>query len=285
MAHESIWSDLQGVAFRQGYIDAGGIRTRYLLTGEEHSEVLVFLHGFGGHAEAYVRNLAAHGRHFRTYSIDMVGHGYSDKPDVPYEIPVYVRHLAAFLDAIGAESVRLSGESLGGWVAGSFAIEHPSRVRRLALNTMGGATMNPEVMRTVREKTLAAAQAPRQFTRQRLEWLMADTSRVHDDLVECRTRIYEQPGYAHAVENGTVLYEAEVRQRWLMDEARVSRIRAPTLVLWTTKDPTAGPDVGRKIASAIPDAEFRLMENCGHWPQFEDPETFNALHLAFMRRD
>ena len=284
MAYESIWTDLAGVEFRQGFVDAGGIRTRYLLCGEQHAETLVFLHGFGGHAEAYVRNLAAHGRHFRTFSIDMIGHGYTDKPDRPYDIPAYVEHLAAFLDAIGIRQVRLSGESLGGWVAGSFAIAFPDRVRKLALNTMGGATMNAEVMRTVREKTLAAARAPRESTRQRLEWLMADPGRVHDDLVECRTRIYEQSGYPRAVENGSVLYEEEMRRRWLMDDARVARIRAPTLVVWTTKDPTAGPEVGRRIAAAIPNAEFRLMENCGHWPQFEDPDTFNALHLDFMLR-
>lgn len=284
MPHESIWKDLQGVAFEQGYVDAGGIRTRYLMTGAGHRDVLVFLHGFGGHAEAYVRNLEAHGRHFRTYSIDMIGHGYSDKPDRPYDIPAYTGHLAAFLDAIGADAAHLSGESLGGWVAGSFAIEYPQRVRKLALNTMGGATMNLEVMRTVREKTLAAARAPRESTRARLQWLMADPARVHEDLVECRTRIYEQDGVARAVENGTVLYLPETRAKWLMDEARVSRIRAPTLVVWTTRDPTAPAEVGERIAKAIPNGEFRLMTDCGHWPQFEDPDTFNRIHLEFLCR-
>ncbi|MEZ5567946.1 MAG: alpha/beta hydrolase [Halioglobus sp.] len=284
MTHESIWVDLQGVPFEQGYVDAGGIRTRYLMTGAEHKDVLVFLHGFGGHAEAYTRNLAEHGKHFRTYSIDMVGHGYTDKPDYPYDIPAYTRHLADFLDAIGAPAARLSGESLGGWVAASFALAFPDRVERLALNTMGGATMNLEVMKTVREKTLAAARAPRESTRGRLEWLMADPSRVHDDLVECRTRIYEQAGAVQAVENGTVLYLEDVRAKYLMDEARVSGIRAPTIVIWTTKDPTAAPEVGERIAAAIPEGEYALITDCGHWPQFEDAQAFNRIHLEFMLR-
>jgi len=25
------------------------------------------------------------------------------------------------------------------------------------------------------------------------------------------------------------------------------------------------------------------MKGCGHWPQFEDPATFNALHLRFLQ--
>ena len=32
--YESVWSDLQGVAFSQGYLDAGGVRTRYLHAGD-----------------------------------------------------------------------------------------------------------------------------------------------------------------------------------------------------------------------------------------------------------
>ena len=95
--HESVWSDLQGVAFSQGYLDAGGVRTRYLHAGDKSKPALVFLHGSGGHAEAYVRNLEAHAEHFSTWSIDMLGHGYTDKPGHPLEINHYVSHLIAVL--------------------------------------------------------------------------------------------------------------------------------------------------------------------------------------------
>ena len=73
--YESVWSDLQGVPFSQGYRDAGGVRTRYLHAGDPGKPALVLLHGSGGHAEAYVRNLESHAEHFSTWSIDMLGHG------------------------------------------------------------------------------------------------------------------------------------------------------------------------------------------------------------------
>lgn len=92
----SIWADLQGVAFDQGYVDVDGIRTRYLHAGQKGSPALVFLHGTGGHAEAYVRNLDAHAKHFDVYAVDMLGHGYTDKPDYDYEVPLYVKHVAGF---------------------------------------------------------------------------------------------------------------------------------------------------------------------------------------------
>ena len=127
--HESVWSDLQGVPFVQGYLDAGGVRTRYLHAGDESKPPLILLHGSGGHAEAYVRNLAAHAEHFSTWSIDMLGHGYTDKPGHPLEIRHYIDHLLAFLDAIGVDRAHLSGESLGGWVV-SRSRGRPSREGR-----------------------------------------------------------------------------------------------------------------------------------------------------------
>jgi 2-hydroxy-6-oxonona-2,4-dienedioate hydrolase len=56
----------------------------------------------------------------------------------------------------------------------------------------------------------------------------------------------------------------------------------PTLVLWTTHDPTAPPEAGKQVAGWIPNSRFVLMQNCGHWPQFENPDTFNRIHLDFL---
>ena len=62
---------------------------------------VVFLHGTSGHLEAFTRNVTAHVEAgFRVHAIDMLGHGYTDKPRYPYEIPRYVDHLADYLDAV-----------------------------------------------------------------------------------------------------------------------------------------------------------------------------------------
>src|SRR3984893_15474374 len=155
-AFESVWSDIQGVAFSQGYLDAGGVRNRYLHAGDPGSPALVFLHGSGGHAEAYVRNMAAHAEYFSTWSIDMLGHGYTDKPGHPLEVHQYVDQLLAFLDAIGVERAHLSGESLGGWVVPRPAVDSPNKVAGLVLNTAGGSKADPEVMKRIITLSMAA---------------------------------------------------------------------------------------------------------------------------------
>jgi len=271
------------VAFEQGYLDAGGVRTRYLHAGSAELPTLVLLHGSGGHAEAYVRNLATHAEHFSTWAIDMLGHGYTGRPGHPLEITHYVAHLTAFLDAIGAEKVCLSGESLGGWVAARAAVDHPGRVDRLVLNTAGGSQADPEVMRRILTLSMAAAAEPTWETvRARIRWLMADKSKGYDDIVASRQRIYRQPGFVDAMRDIMALQDPVIRARNLLGAEDYGRITAPTLVLWTSDDPTADVAEGRRIASMIPGARFELMTGCGHWPQYEDAKTFDALHLGFL---
>ena len=58
--YTSLWTELRGVPFSRGRAGAGGINTRYLHTGSNDLPALILLHGFIGHAGAFIRNLAAH---------------------------------------------------------------------------------------------------------------------------------------------------------------------------------------------------------------------------------
>jgi 2-hydroxy-6-oxonona-2,4-dienedioate hydrolase len=282
--YESIWHDLQGVPIEQGYIDVAGRRTRYLHAGDSSCPTLVLLHGSAGHAEAYVRNLRAHGEHFSTWAIDMLGHGYTDWPGHPLEVSHYADHLNDFLGAIGVERAHISGESLGGWVATRLAVDHPERVERLVLNTTGGSQADPEVMQRIKTLSMAAAENPDWETvGARIRWLMADKERNYDDIIASRQTIYRLPGFVGAMSDILALQDPEIRARNIITAEQYGRIAAPTLVLWTSDDPTADISEGRRVASMIPGAEFVVMEGCGHWPQYEDPETFNRIHIDFLR--
>ena len=281
--YNSLWSDLTQVQFSQGHLDAGGIRTRYISSGSPDKPLLLLLHGTGGHAEAYSRNFAAHGQHFWTVAVDLIGHGWSDKPASGYEIPDYGRHVLAILQALGREKAHISGESLGGWVAAWVALNHPDRVARLVLNTSGGWTAHPEVMERIKRLSMEAVRDPSpERIRSRLEFLMHDISKVNDDLVETRRAIYAQPGYAEVMEQVLCLQEMDIRRRNMFSDEDTRKIESPALVLWTSHDPTASPEEGKRIAELLPDSHYVVMNGCGHWPQFEDAEKFNQLHLDFL---
>lgn len=279
----SLWQDLRSTAYAQGWYDAKGISTRYLQAGDRSLPPLIFLHGAGGHAEAYARNLKAHGRFFNTWSLDMIGHGWSDKPDHPYEIKHYVDHILRFMDAQGWDKARLSGESLGGWVVSRIAADHPDRVERVVLNTAGGSRAEPTVMARIKSLSTRAAEEPTwEFIKARVEWLMAHPEKATDDLVACRQAIYSQPGFKKAMANAMVLQDMDTRTRNLIKPGDYARFKSPTLVLWTSHDPTADVTEGRRISEMIPGAQFVVMDDCGHWPQWEDVPTFDRLHINFL---
>jgi len=281
--YTSVWSDLTGVEFSQGFLDAGGYRTRYLHSGDSSKPPLLLLHGITGHAEAYARNLAAHGAHFDTWAIDFIGHGYSSKPDRPLEIPDYIDQVLAVIDALGVEKVSLSGESLGGWVAARLAQTHPDRVEAVALNTMGGTMANPAVMQRLYTLSMEAAKDPSwERVKARLEWLMADPTMVTDDLIRTRQAIFEQPDWVTACEANMALQDLEIRRRNMLTDDDLRAISARALVIWTTKDPSGPVDEGRRIADLIPGARFEVIDNAGHWPQYEQTEIFNRIHLDFL---
>jgi len=281
--YTSVWSDLAQTEFSQGFIQAGPYRTRYLHAGNSSKPTLIAMHGITGHAEAYVRNLKALSEHFDVWAIDFIGHGYSDKPDHPLEIRHYIDQLLGFMEAIGAEKSYLTGESLGGWVTAQFAIDYPEKVERILLNTMGGTMANPAVMERLYTLSMEAAKDPSwERVKTRLEWLMADPAMVTDDLIRTRQAIFQQPDWLKACQANMALQDLETRKRNMLTDAALGQIKAPALVLWTTKDPSGPVDEGRRIARLLPNGELAVMENCGHWPQYEDPDTFNRIFLDFM---
>lgn len=281
----TFWTDLAGVAYQITWVDAGGLRTRSLQAGPESGEPVVFLHGTSGHLEAFIRNVPTFaGAGYRVHAIDMAGHGYTDSPGVDYEIPVYVTHLVDYLDAVGIDAAHFVGESLGGWVSARLAVDRPERVRTLQLVAAGGTKANPEIMEKIKNSTTRAVlEDDVSFTRKRLELLMHDPVNVSDELVEVRHAIYHQPGFQKALPHLLAMQTMEIRRRNLLTTEQMNAIAAPTLVVWGRENPFGDVPEAQNMHEAIAGSRLELFEECGHWPQHEHAERFNALSLEFIR--
>ncbi|MGN6273840.1 MAG: alpha/beta fold hydrolase [Protaetiibacter sp.] len=276
------WGELGAVAHRIEYVEAAGWRTRCLVAGTGE-KTLFLLPGTGGHLEAYTRNIRALAERFRVIAYDYPGHGYTTLTDHDLELPEYVEHLAALMDAFQVERAHISGESLGGWVAVKFAARHPERVDRIVLNTPGGTMARPEVMARIRELSQAAADDPsRERVRSRLEWLMAHPESVTEELIDIRQGIYAQPGFSTSMRHILCLQDPDIRARNLITDEELEGIAAPALVVWTSDDPSGPAGAGIHMAERIPGGRFELIEDAGHWPQWEQWRRFNELLLEFL---
>jgi 2-hydroxy-6-oxonona-2,4-dienedioate hydrolase len=279
----TLWTDLSGVDYSIHHIQVGSWSTRVLECGA--GKPFILMHGTGGHLEAFTRNLRGLSARYRVIGYDFPGHGWTTTATADLEIDDYIAHLRGLMDVLGIQRAHLSGESLGGWVAVKFAARYPERVDRLVLNTPGGTMATPEVMERIRSLSQAAADDPSQErVRARLEWLMADPGSVTDELVAIRRGIYQRPGFARSMRHILCLQDPQVRQRNLVTAAELAAITAPTLVIWTSDDPSGPAKAGLDMAERIPAGEFRLIKDAGHWPQWEQQEQFDTMVLEFLAR-
>ncbi|MGH3661506.1 MAG: alpha/beta fold hydrolase [Micromonosporaceae bacterium] len=283
----TMWLELVGHGVKENYYDAGGVRTRALEAGA--GGALILLHGTGGHAETYHRNLGRLGQRHHVYAIDMLGHGFTDRPDVDYSMDDFTDHVIRFMDAAGIESAAISGESLGAMVAAWASVKHPERVSHAVLNT--GILARPDAkglseLADLETRTAAlAANLTRESVRQRMEWLVLDPNDMTDELVECRYRIYSQPGMLDSVQKIMSSVQRMIRGDWPVDyfaPSVLEGIKCPCLVLWTTHNPGQSKELAQSVMGDIPQATFQLLEDCAHWPQFESAEHFNRLHEDFL---
>ena len=286
---DSIWTDFAGCGVKETYIDAAGTRTRVLEAGS--GAPLVLLHGTGGHAETYSRNIGSLSKHFHVLALDMIGHGYTDRPPVQYTMDVFADHVVAVLDAFGERSAFLSGESLGGGVSCWTALKYPTRVRALALNT--GILARPDAagmkqLNDVEDRTRRlAAEFSRDLIRRRLEWLVLDPASITEELVDIRYKIYKQPGMIeHMIGLMSTVFEMNRKRVGEVDyySHSLSDLKCPALVIWTDHNPGKSFDVVKPVIDAIPEKEVHLLSGAAHWSQWEKPAEVNAWMIEFLTR-
>jgi 2-hydroxy-6-oxonona-2,4-dienedioate hydrolase len=282
-AYRSIWTALSNVAFTQGYLDVGGVSTRYADAGPHDAPAVLMLHGTGGHWETFASNLGPMSEHFRCVAIDMVGNGFSAKPDFDYEIPVYVDHAFATLDALGIERASMIGTSLGSWVAARSALTHPDRVEKLVLMSPAGLVATESNMQRIRAERTAAVDNPTWATIKGLfDHLIADEKNRIPDIVAVRQAIYRLPETRGAIDHVLILQDPEARDRNLITEKEWTTISAPTMVIASGQDYSEYESTARRILALIPGSRVLEMPNVRHWPHFEDPDLFNPATIRFL---
>lgn len=281
--YRSIWGHLRELDFRQGYLEADGVRTRYVEAGSPDAPHVLMLHGTGGHWETFAPTLGPLSEHFHCVAVDMVGNGFSEKPDHDYEIPVYVRQIRAVMDHFGMDRTHLIGMSLGAWVAAATAVRHPERVGRMILMSPAGLVATASNMARIRAERTAAVDNPSWSSiHQVFEHLIADESNRLPDLIALRQAVYRRADTRETIDHLLILQDADARDRNLIPESDWASLQAPTMIVASGKDHGEYQSTAQSLARLIPHAEVFEMPEVRHWPHFEDPAAFNPAALAFL---
>ena len=281
----SLWLDMVGTEIRYVETPTFG-RIRIAEAGAKGAPVILFQHGIGGHLEAYCKNLVALSDQFHCIAFDYVGHAMSNRKVMEYTPPVLAEQVRELMDALGIQKAHLSGESLGGWVSGFFAVKYRDRVDRLMLNTGAGIPIVSEKGRAdlldLMERSKKAAGIAPNFegVKHRIEWLIHPKNHhlVTDELVNLRLHYY-------LMAEGREVSPMVNRMLPRHDEflLPLEQIKQETMLLWTRNNPIHDMECAEAAVKRMPDAKLYVMEADGaHWPQYEAPEEFNRVARAFF---
>lgn len=247
---------------------------------------VLLLHGSGPGVSAWTnwKNvLPMLSDEFRVVAPDMAGFGYTErKPEIAYDIKLWVKHLIAILDGLGLEKVSLLGNSFGGSLALAAAARFPDRFNRLVL--MGTPCDKFAMTPGLRAGWFYTPSY--ENMREAMSHFPYDPALISEELVEDRYQTSMISGAQEGLRN-LLAKPAEEGDTILsgMPEAVVASIQHPTLVLHGREDRVIPVEMGLKLGRSMPNAEFHMFGKCGHWVQSECADAFLALTLRHLRGD
>ncbi|MYA51442.1 MAG: alpha/beta hydrolase [Chloroflexi bacterium] len=283
----SLWVDLLGATVR--VVADTRYKTRVIEAGS--GDPLILIHGVGSSAELFARNVMRLANDFHVYAIDALYHGYSslEPYDSEHRVERQAEAVLDFMDALGIAWAHIEGESMGAGMAFHIGLNHPERCGKLVLNS-GSYYVNfkrefpdtPEGNLLVPLCRDSVTNFSRETVRRRMEYLVASPDHLTEELVDVQYRMYAVPEIRESMAR---VYGISAPRPRLMhyEEEVAATLKPPVLVLWTDRNRGAGPEVGEYLASVIPGAQFQLIENAAHWPQWEQPEQHDGVVAAFLK--
>jgi len=268
-----------------------GHRLHYLTAGDS-GPVVVLLHG--GIIDAahlsWGAAIDALADEFRVIALDLLGYGESEIPDISYSTGLHVDLVEGFLDAIDVGRANVVGVSLGGGVALGLALQAPEKVGRLVVVDsfgLGRDLPNDHVSYLLSRLSILNRLSISLLRRSRRLAAASLGAIVHDP--EAIPRELGDDFYAHLQRPGVGL----AFRRWRRHEItragyrtvytdRFDEIEQSTLVLHGAEDDLFPVAWAERAAARIPDADLRVIEECGHWLPREKPAECNDAIAAFL---
>jgi 3-oxoadipate enol-lactonase len=212
-------------------------------------------------------------KRYRVLRYDNRGHGQSSAPKAPYSLEEVANDATLLLAHLGERTAHFCGLSLGGMVGMWLATHRPELIRKLVLCNTSAHVGPPENWQTridaVREGGMQAVVKPvleRWFTEGFRSKTPETMGRVEENFLKVSVE-----GYAGCC--------AAIRD---MDQRKtVSGIKATTMVIAGTYDPSTPPAMGQSIAEAVQGARYVELPTA-HLSNIEAAATFNDVVGYFL---
>ena len=243
---------------------------------------LILIHGFCSSVYTWKDVMEPLARDMRVYALDMMGFGFSDKPEkAEYSYGSFAKVVREFMDKKGIQTATIAGNSMGGGITVKFASMFPERTERIILvDSAGYAHKRVKglnlLSKPVLGKFLFSLNSPTA-----MRFILQQTSFHNDNRVTPeRAQAYFQPfrtaGAAMAA--GRAMESISTNSL----EEDIKKINKPTLIIWGKNDVLIPFEYAKKFESDIKGSKLMAIPNCGHLSEEEKPDEVVAAIRDFV---
>lgn len=274
--------DLQKKYPDEKYVNLNGVSLHYEQEGLGRPVIL--LHGFLTHSALWRNIVPTFTYGYTLYSLDLMGSGISEKPhDQTYSIDTHVAQVSKLIDEFHLDNAILIGHGVGAAIAMVYTVRNPTKVHKLVI-------MNAPLYPGYSATGLWLLKLPLVGGILTNDWFIQRTLRggafKPDSWQESVLDMYLQPYREDPGARVALLKQVKELNLDPVLEKEVipalPTLQVPTLILWGANDPYVSLDVGKQVDTAIPNDEFPVILNTGHYEMEERPEETRAVIKEFL---
>lgn len=260
------------IASGSHFVTVDGASVHYTNYGKGET-ALFFVHGWACDETVWSEQAPALAEKMRVITIDLPGHGQSDKPQVKYSVDLYVRAIDAVLRDAKVTSVVLAGHSNGTPVIRHFYRQFPAKVRGLVI-VEGG--LRPFVDAANMEKFIAPLRGD-------------NYAEVAGKLIDGMTSPIKEPALRERIRTlvlRTPQYVAVSEFEGTVDPAlwKPDKIDVPVLIV-LAKQPVWTPEYEQFVRSLVANLDYQVWDKVSHFLMMEKPREFNGSVVAFLEKN
>lgn len=281
---EHLEGSFQSAPYTSRYVQAGGLRLRYLDYGTAGQPPILCIHGGAAHAHWFDFFAPSFTADYHVRSLDLRGHGDSEWMDPPaYAYPLYVSDLAEVIEQLDLRDMVLVGHSMGGLISLLYLAAYPGRVR--ALIVVDSTVRMPEeraaVLREVGARTGSRYATHEEFL-ERFRLRPAGTTAVPQiirHLAERSSRKLPDGSWTHKFDRNVY------SQRNGLDGVPYwGRVTVPALLVKGGRSNRITPAILAEVRSLCPHVEFAEVPDSDHHIVLDNPPGFARVVKAFLAR-
>jgi pimeloyl-ACP methyl ester carboxylesterase len=255
------------------YTKCDGMKVHYKSLGKGQT-ALVFVHGWTADMTSWRYQVPALDGKVRMVLIDLPGHGKSDKPKIDYTMEVFAKAVDAVLADAGVTRAVLAGHSMGTPVVRQFYRRYPKKVAGLV--AVDGRLMKAELPPQTMKKIVAQIEGPD---------FKATVGKFIDGMLTKDTP-EEVRKHLKAAYPAAPQYVAVSAMKAMQDPAiwKDDPIKVPLQAIMA-KSPFWTAEYEKYVRKLAPGVDYQMMEGVGHFLMMEKPKEFNALLVAFLKKN